>query len=417
MADIIPVHKKDNTSDKANYRLISILPTVSKDFEKLVLKDYQACVDKSGKVGAILMDLSKAYDCLPHDLLIAKLSAYGIGRKSLRFLYSYLTSRKHRVKIGSSISEWLEVFLGVPQGSILGPILFNIFINDLLFSIEKCDICNFADDNSLYDCDDTFNKVLSRLNFDLRLIIDWFHCNSMVANPEKFQVIFLGNKNNNEFSLNINDIVLNNSATVKLLGVVIDDKLSFIPQIIEICNKTDNATNGLLRIRRNLTREKAELLNNAYILSRFNYCPLIWMFCGKKGNSLINKTHKRALRVVLNDFSSPLEELLQQIDGKTIHHTNLCKLLNEVYKSVNSLNPKFMWDIFTHKVSYYNLRGGKSLDIPSVKSSIGHNSVHFRGSLAWNGLKKDIKEAPSLTHFKTGITKLKKIYCRCKICT
>ena len=141
------------------------------------------------------------------------------------------------------------------------------------------------------------------------------------------------------------------------------------------------------------------------------------MFCGKKGNSLINKTHKRALRVVLNDFSSPLEELLQQIDGKTIHHTNLCKLLNEVYKSVNSLNPKFMWDIFTHKVSYYNLRGGKSLDIPSVKSSIGHNSVHFRGSLAWNDLKKDIKEASSLTQFKTGISKLEKIYCMCKICT
>ena len=92
----------------------------------------------------------------------------GLEKRVSVFLYSYLKSRKHRVRIGSSISEWLEVLLGVPRGSILRPILFNIFINDLLFSIEKSDICNFADDNTLYACDKTFHKVLFRLNSDLR---------------------------------------------------------------------------------------------------------------------------------------------------------------------------------------------------------------------------------------------------------
>ena len=116
----------------------------------------------------------------------------------------------------------------------------------------------------------------------------------MIANPEKFQTIFLGNKNNESFMININDFVVKNSKSVKLLGVVIDDKLwtNFIPHITNMCNKANQAIKGLLRVRKNLTQKKAELLCSAYILSRFNYCPLIWMFSGKKGASLVNHTHK-----------------------------------------------------------------------------------------------------------------------------
>ena len=95
------------------------------------------------------MDLSKAYDCLNHELLIAKLHAYGISNNSLRLIYNYLKQRKQRVKVGSSYSDFLEINLGVPQGSILGPLLFNIFINDLISFVQICNICNFADDNSL----------------------------------------------------------------------------------------------------------------------------------------------------------------------------------------------------------------------------------------------------------------------------
>ena len=96
------------------------------------------------------MDLSKAYDCVNHDLIIAKLEAYGVGENSLRLIQNYLSQRQQRVKVGSSFSEWLEIILGIPQGSILGPILFNVFINDLLLFIKETDICNFADDTALY---------------------------------------------------------------------------------------------------------------------------------------------------------------------------------------------------------------------------------------------------------------------------
>ena len=203
LADIIPVHKKGCTTDKANYRPISLLPAISKVFERLIMKQiepfintwlskylcgfrrkyscqysllnmirkWQSTLNASGIVGAILMDLSKAFDCLPHDLLIAKLHAYGFGKRSLDTFYSYLSNRFHRVRIGSSFSEFLELLLGVPQGSVLGPIFFNIFINDLLFLVQE-DICNFADDNTLYVCSHDISDIQYRIK--LNLVLEWF---------------------------------------------------------------------------------------------------------------------------------------------------------------------------------------------------------------------------------------------------
>ena len=157
-----------------------------------------------------MIDLSKAFDCLPHDLLIAKMEAYGFYIKSLKLILSYLSDRQHRVRIGSSVSEWLKVALGVPQGSVLGPILFNIFINDLLFSTTCTNICNFADDNTIYACDTTIEKVILRLKCDITNISKWFEFNSMVANPDKFHVIFPGTSDSN-IALIINGEVIGSS--------------------------------------------------------------------------------------------------------------------------------------------------------------------------------------------------------------
>ena len=134
----------------------------------------------------MLMDLTKTYGCLCHDLLIANLKAYGLGNSSLNLLLDYLTFRKQRTKVGFAYSKWSKIRGGIPRGSILRPILFNIFINDIFMIIEQSDICNFADNKTLYSCGEWLIEIKENLVFDTKGILNWFRLNSLKANPWKY---------------------------------------------------------------------------------------------------------------------------------------------------------------------------------------------------------------------------------------
>ena len=154
------------------------------------LQAWEKELENSGFIGIRLKDLSKAYHCLPDHLLIAKLGAYGLGRSSLRLLMDYLNAHKKRTKVGSLYSKWAEIKCEIPQGSILGLVLFNIFINDLFFVKGKLDICNFVD-NTLYFCGANLKTVLENLTHDASKLLYCFKISFMKANPEKFQFIIL----------------------------------------------------------------------------------------------------------------------------------------------------------------------------------------------------------------------------------
>ena len=253
LADVSPIFKQED------HRPVSILPHMSKVFERILYKQidtfmttkfspylcgfrknhnaqysllkmietWKKHLDKGEKIGVILMDLSRAFDTINHSLLLAKLDVYGFSRTSLKLMQNYLCNRQQRISINGSFSDWTEVITGVAKGSILGPLLFNIFLNDIFMFISKCNLCNYADNNTLYSTGKDLNRIRRNLEMEFMILHQWFHENHMTLNPRKCHYMVIGSRDlSHEIMLNNNKITSSN-----------EEKLNFVSHIGSLCRK------------------------------------------------------------------------------------------------------------------------------------------------------------------------------------
>ena len=225
-ADVIPQHKGGKKDIKKNYRPISLTPILSKIFEKdmyaqistfvesflskylfgyrkrhspefcliTMIEFWRKALDECKVAGAVLTDLSKAFDCLSHGLLLAKLHAYGFDKSALKFILNYLSERSQRTKVNEKYSTWRKLTYGVPQGSILGPLLFNLFMNDIFYFVNDSKLANYADDTSTYTMRGSIFPFLHTLKTETSIVFKWFKINEMKSNSDKCHMIVAENE-------------------------------------------------------------------------------------------------------------------------------------------------------------------------------------------------------------------------------
>ena len=447
LGDITAVFKALERTLKKNYRPITVLSVISKLFEKIMDEQTDAFMneklskylcgyrkggynpqltlthmiekmklskDKGNHAGAILMDLSKAFDTIKHELLIAKLHAYGFSRDALELIHNFLNDRWHRTKVNNSYSSWKRIACGMPQGSVNGPKWFNIYINDLFYLFTNTEACNIADDTTPFACDENLPNLIQNLESDTASALMWFDANYMKSNQSKCHFL-LPSSSPEHFWIRVGEQVIWESRYEKLLGCGIDKELKFHEHVKIIIKKANAKLTALARMIKIIPLERKKILFHSFVRSQFSHCPLVWMFnLSIVLNNKINRLQERGLRIVYNDYTSSFDDLLCKDRSVRIHHKNIQLVAMEMFKVKNDLCPELMKCLFQRNP---NPRNGRTFIIPNVKTEyMGKLSLSYFGPVVWEIMLPDeYKDIPTFEKFKTEIKKWIP-NCKCRLC-
>ena len=267
-------------------------------------------------------------------------------------------------------------------------------------------LVNYADDNNLCTKDTSVNNVVVTLERDAHTSVEWFTKNYMGSNADKFQAIILGKSPPIDASFCIQGHIINTSRSIKTLGVTFDDKLKFNEHIAGICKRASAQINALKRISKFLNTSGRMNIYKSFIHSNFSYCPLTWMFCGKKNIQKLEKLQERGLRFVFSDHTSTYEALLLKANLLSLSMNRLKLLGIEVYKCVNKLNPEYLNSMFKQRTISYDFRDPLKLELSKFRTtSFGYKSFSYYGAKLWNSLPTEIKNVDSLSKFKENISR------------
>ena len=355
--------------------------------------------------------MSKAFDSIHHTTLLDKLLDVGVSTDALQWFRSYLSNRNQVVRINSTLSDALPLVSGVPQGSIMGPLLFTIYVNDIPTIPKNCSTECYVDDTKLYmsfgvkEC----HNAVTAINEDLLRIRDWCFDNGLLLNPEKTKLIVYGSRQMTEklpqSNISLLGKELTPANTVKDLGVTFDKNLTFNEHTINLVSSCTSALAQISRVKHIFKNELITIIN-ALVFSKLYYCSSVWSNTTLSNIQKLQKVQNFAVRIVSNkrkyDHITPA---LKNLKWLPVQQQLFYRDAILAFKCMTGLAPNYLSSNFVSRgeISKRTTRNSNLLNIPLLRTKTGQRSSTYRIVKIWNDLPSEIKLAKNVKDFKSKL--------------
>ena len=435
---VTPIFKSGDRNNMSNYRPITVLPILSKILERFVhtqiynyltenkilspnqfgfrpkLSTSTALAfftdnilenaDNGLVTASIFLDFSKAFDTVDHVILSRKLKSISLDDNSLNWFKSYLTNRQQKISINDTLSSSLPVSVGVPQGSILGPLLFIIYINDMPSIVKHGKVILYADDTLLYYSSNSAREIEKYVNEDLHLICRWLNENLLTLNCAKSKFVLFGSSKRlkafTNISIHVNDHELAREQTFKYLGITFSENLTWTDHLSNISTKINQRIGLLRRVKMFLPLKARLTIYNALMLPLFDYANIVW---GDKNNtSLMDQLQilqNKAAKTILDaPYLSSSTEALSKLNWHPLTHRRYLNRMLTIYKLENNLT-EFSFNL--PKTNHlYNTRRRDDIYLGKPKTNWGKQKLLYQACKEYNVLDHNVKSIPEIARFR-----------------
>lgn len=373
-----------------------------------VLVKWKEALNKKQIVGVVFLDFKRAFETVNRNLLLLKLKNFGFGQKVLNLLRDYLENRLQVVKFNDTESSPQICNHGVPQGTVMGPNLFTLYINDIVQYVDKCSIQLFADDTLLYYAANSVTEVISVINKELHIIQGWLGSNSLVVNVQKTKFMLIRSRYNfsdinNHNGVYIYDTKLEQVRECKYLGIMIDDNLTFSTHATYISSKIAKKVNIISRLRNTLSGYSKLLIYKTIVNPHFNYCASVLFLFNNKQIYNIQKKQNQAMRAILNcSRYTSVRNMLEKTELLSVRQMVYLNSMVVIYKIKNRLLPQHLAEhlMYVDDIHQHETRSRGDFYVSTVTTGYSQNNLFHKGLVEFNRLPREVKNSQTLVLFK-----------------